>query len=199
MIHTIHLHGALGLRFERQFRLSVASPAEAIRALSSQLPGFEDAVGGDYYQVVRGHPVTGLDLDPHELHFPFGADEELHIMPRVIGAKRDGLGKVILGTLLLAASFVYPGSWAATASLSKSVTFLETVGTGLLLQGISRVLSPQKASNYENRDQPTSALFGSATNISTPGVPVPLLVGECEVGSVVVSASIHVEDRASDA
>lgn len=199
MIRTIHLHGALGLRFERQLRLSVATPAEAIRALSSQLQGFEDAIGSEHYQVMRGHPVAGLDLDPHELHFPFGDEEELHIIPRGFGAKRDGLGKVILGTLLLAASFVVPGSWAATATLSKTVTTLEMVGTGLLLQGISRVFAPQRASNYENREQPTSSLFGSATNISTPGVPVPVLVGECEVGSVVVSASIHVGDRASDA
>lgn len=198
MIRTIHLHGALGLRFERQYRLSVSSAAEAIRALSSQLPGFDDAVGGEFYQMMRARPGESLDLDPHELHFPLGPSDELHIIPRGAGSKRNGVGKIILGTLLLAASFFVPGSWAATASLSSTVTTLETIGTGLLLQGVSSILAPQRASNYESRDQPTSSLFGGAANLSTPGSPVPLLVGECEVGSVVISASIHVEDRVSD-
>lgn len=41
---TVRLYGHLGVRFGRVFRLDVASPAEAVRALLLQLPGFRDAI-----------------------------------------------------------------------------------------------------------------------------------------------------------
>ena len=39
-MRTIRLYGALGEQFGRVWRLDVKSPAEAVRALCSQLPGF---------------------------------------------------------------------------------------------------------------------------------------------------------------
>ena len=114
-------------------------------------------------------------------------------MPRAAGRKDNGLGKVLLGNLLIAASFVVPGSWAI---LGKSVSVLVgNLGVAMVLGGISQMLAPSLDANAD-RDQPKSDLFGGAVNVTTPGVGVPVLVGECEVGSVVISAAIHVEDRA---
>ncbi|MCZ4269025.1 tail assembly protein [Rhodobacteraceae bacterium G21628-S1] len=202
MIRTIYLHGALGKRFGREILLAVESPAEAMRALCTMLKGFEAHVTERYYQVFRGRKSKGLDLNPQELHVRFSdVEAELHIVPRAAGAKRQGLGKVILGGLLIAASFVVPGAWAIGAGANAVAVsgVVAQAGVAMVLGGVSQMLAPQRASDYENRDQPQSALFSSAINVTTPGVPVPVVVGECEVGSVVVSAAIHVEDRASDA
>lgn len=38
-VRTIRLYGVLGATFGREYRLSVASPKEAIRALSVIVPG----------------------------------------------------------------------------------------------------------------------------------------------------------------
>ena len=113
-------------------------------------------------------------------------------MPRIRGRKENGLGKILLGGLLIAASFVIPGSWAI---LGKSVSVLVgNLGIAMVLGGISQMLAPSLDSNAD-RDQPKSDLFGSAVNVTTPGVGVPVVIGECEVGSVVISAAVHVEDR----
>ena len=198
MIRTIHLHGALGKRFGREIQLAVDTPAEAVRALCTMLKGFEAHVTDRYYQVFRGRRREGIDVDPQELHVRFAdAEAELHIVPRAAGAKRQGLGKIILGGLLIAASFVIPGGWAIAGKAISGI--VAQAGVAMVLGGVSQMLAPQRASDYENRDQPQSELFSSATNVTTPGVAVPVIVGECEVGSVVVSAAIHVEDRATDA
>lgn len=194
MIRTIHLHGALGQRFGRRIQLAVDSPAEAVRALCTLLGDFEGHVTSRYYQVFRGRRQDGVDLTPQDLHVRFADSEtELHIVPRVAGAKRRGLGKLILGGLLIAASFVIPGGWAIAGKAVSGI--VAQAGVSMLLGGVSQMLAPQSGADYESRDQPRSALFGSAINVTTPGVPVPVVIGECEVGSVVVSAAIHIEDR----
>jgi predicted phage tail protein len=124
MIRTIHLHGALGKRFGREIQLAVDTPAEAVRALCTMLQGFEAHVTERYYQVFRGKKRAGIDLDPQELHARFAdAETELHLVPRAAGAKRQGLGKIILGGLLIAASFVVPGGWAIAG---KAVSGIQT-------------------------------------------------------------------------
>jgi predicted phage tail protein len=198
MIRTIHLHGALGKRFGRELRLAVDSPAEAVRALTTMLSGFDQYVRDRHYQVFRGRKGDGIDLAPQELHVRFAdAEVELHIVPRAAGAKRNGLGKILLGGLLIAASFVIPGSWAIAGKAVSGI--VAQAGVAMVLGGVSQMLAPQSGADYDSRELPKSAIFGSAVNVATPGVPVPVIVGECEVGSVVVSAAIHVEDRATDA
>ncbi|WP_147112077.1 tail assembly protein [Tateyamaria sp. syn59] len=194
MIRTVYLHGALGEAFGLEFRLAIDSPAEAVRALCTMVDGFEAHMRDRYYQVFRGAEIDGRDQTPQELHVVFADDEtELHIVPRAIGAKRRGLGKIILGSVLIAASFLIPGS---TQFLTAVSDFAARTGVALALGGVSQMLAPTPSrANYEEREQPKSQLFGSAVNVTAPGVAVPVLVGECEVGSVVVSAAIHVEDR----
>lgn len=194
-VRTVYLHGALGETFGREIPLAIDSPAEAVRALCVMLKGFEAHITDRYYQVFRGAEIDGRDQTPQELHAAFAGDEtELHIVPRPEGAKRQGLGKIILGAVLIAASFVIPGGWAIAGKAISGI--VAQAGVAMVLGGVSQMLAPQVGSDYENREQPKSALFSSAVNVTTPGVPVPVVVGECEVGSVVVSAAIHVEDRA---
>lgn len=195
MVRTIHLHGALGQRFGRSHRLDVVSPAEAVRALCIMLGGFQSYVSDGRYQVFRGKRKKGVDLDPVELHVGFSdADSEMHIVPRAVGAKNRGLGKILLGGLLIAASFAIPGAWALSGvKISATVA---TLGLSMAIGGVAQILAPQQQSDFDDRDdQLKSSLFGGPTNVTAPGVAVPVAVGELEVGSVVISSAIHVEDR----
>jgi predicted phage tail protein len=45
-LRTIRLYGKLGARFGRRFRLAVNSPAEAVHALCTMLPGFQQYLMG---------------------------------------------------------------------------------------------------------------------------------------------------------
>ncbi len=195
MIRTVHLHGALGADFGYHHRLAIDSPAEGVRALCAQIRGFRTRIEAMELRVFRGALAEDRALDPVELHVPFGAaDGDLHIVPLAEGAKRDGLGKVLLGGLLIAASFVVPGSWAIAGRAVSGI--LGQAGVAMALGGIAQMMSPQVTSEYDSREQPKSDLFNGPVNTSTPGQAIPVILGECEAGSVVASAAIHVEDRA---
>jgi predicted phage tail protein len=141
MYRTIHLHGALGEEFGRSFRLHVANPAEAVRALCTQLQGFERALrdGGAYRVVIGKAPdqgrVIGMSkpkartdaevmkeaklVGPH-LGAPWRAGEDaLHIVPVVQGRKSggSGIGKIIMGLVLVVATIFTAGAAGALAGV----------------------------------------------------------------------------------
>lgn len=83
---TIRLYGQLR-QFGRSFRLSVRSPAEAIKALCIQTPGFERFISnaksqGIEFAVFRGSKTV------QENELSFSGSDEIRIAPVVTGSKR---------------------------------------------------------------------------------------------------------------
>jgi predicted phage tail protein len=134
MLRTIHLHGALADTYGPSFRLAVASPAEAIRALCTQLPGLERAIadGGAFRcivgkQIVKGRalgsttaPKPGEPIMPvaRELHQPWRrGEEDFHLVPAVRGRGRGGAAKIIIGVVLIAASIMTAGAAGALGGM----------------------------------------------------------------------------------
>ena len=64
------------------------------------------------------------------------------------------------------------------------------VGAGLVLGGISNILSPTPETPEQTEDPRESFNFSGITNSSAPGVPVPIVLGRTITGSVVISAGI---------
>ena len=191
---VIRLHGWLGKRFGKRFEMAVASPVEAIRALCSQLKGLEKALADD----VNGFTVWSAEMNVTKdtLSFPFSDTEVLHIVPVVSGAK-DGVGQILLGIVLLAAAFFTMGtSLLGQGLLYEAVmTGLTTMGTSLILGGISQLLfAPPKPQSTEKPENRPSYTFNGAVNTVQQGNCVPLLYGEMIHGSQVVSAGMYVED-----
>lgn len=200
MIREIHLHGALGRDLGRSVvKFSVASPAEAVRALCVMVPGARERLERGAYMIAREGSKLARGVDAPELHFGFTDDERaLHIIPRAAGAKSGGgIAKIVLGVILIAASFFVPGAGLLGAQVITG-SMVAGLGVSLALGGIAAVLAPKtkSAANYTQADQEKSTMFGDAENTVAPGAAVPVVIGVCEVGSVVVSASIHTEDRA---
>lgn len=184
----IHLHGSLA-HFGERFALDVRDPAEAVRALGIQLPGFREAIEADSWHVIRGPLEDGDSLDEDGLTVALGNQNEIHILPAIEGAG-DGAGKVIGGIALIGASFI-PGLNAAVA------TGLLGMGTSMALGGVSMMLAPSPQSNYDERESPAerpSFLFDGPVNTSTQGLPVPVIYGRIRTGSIVVSAGITAEE-----
>lgn len=110
MLREIHLHGSLGQQFGRHFRLAVSSPAEAVRALTSQLKGFRQAIErGEWHVIVsRGTRASREDLDQQTVAWKLGDMRHVHIVPAAAGAKNSGATKIIIGVVLIvAAIFTY--------------------------------------------------------------------------------------------
>ena len=189
-LRTIRLYGKLGAKFGRVFRLAVNSPAEAVRALSMQLAGFERYLmnsrdHGIGYAVFAGTENLGVE----QLQYPTG-DADIRIAPIVIGSKNGGIFQIILGVILIVVGVVF------SAYLGPLAAPIIGAGISMVLGGVIQLLSPhpkglgakdavQNIPNYS---------FNGPVNTEAQGNPVPLLYGELIVGSSVISASIQTNE-----
>lgn len=98
-METIRLGGMLR-QFGKQYRLSIRTPAEAIKALCVQIPGFERFLSnaksrGMEFAVFRGKKNIGED------ELCFQGKGEIRIVPVITGSKRAGLLQTIIGVVML--------------------------------------------------------------------------------------------------
>lgn len=191
-MRTVRLYGHLGKQFGRSHRLDVRTPAEAIRALSANFKSFAKVIADGEWRVLVGGKAQALA----QIQDPLAAD--ISIVPAVGGA--SGLGKVVLGAALIAASFYLPGMTyfsAASAFGINAAAIASGIGTSLLIGGISEVLfAPPKPSGPDAKERPEnrpSYVFNGAVNTTGQGNPVPLCYGRLRVGSQVISAGLFSE------
>ena len=180
-LRPVVLYGHLRRRFGREFRLAVSSPAEAIRALCAVVPGFREhllAHSAPGYRVI----TSDVGSTPRErLHEPRSG--VYRIVPVVAGAggKTGALINIILGTVLVAATFYF-------------APFLP-LGLSLIAGGVAQLLTPtpQAPTAAERPENAPSFAFDGAVNVSVQGAAVPIAYGEVLCGSVVVSSGISTE------
>jgi predicted phage tail protein len=156
------LRGELGKQFGRVHHFDLNTPAEAIRALCANFEGFQQALvtaaerGVGYIVQVGKAAIEELD----EVHNPTGQNEEISITPVLAGAGGGGgIGQIIAGVALIAASFLLPGAGlfgagfgvfgplapATIATLTTVGTVTSAIGAALILSGTAQLLSPQPA------------------------------------------------------
>lgn len=190
---TVRLYGKLGQMFGREFKLAVRSPAEAVRALSAQLPGFEAHFMSAHTKGVGFAVFAGdRNLTQDEVPHPSG-DDVIKIAPVLMGSKRGGLLNVVIGAALIAVSFVIPGSTPAMAKLAAGVM---AAGVGMAIGGVIQLLSPtpRGIGTRDESDNQASYNFNGPVNTIAQGNAVPVLYGRMKVGSAVISAGIIAED-----
>jgi predicted phage tail protein len=195
MIREVHLHGNLAAEFGEVFRLDIATCAEAVRALCQMVPGFRQKVEAGSYRVIRGTLDEGTANTAEELLYGLGeAVKQIHIIPAAIGGKNDeGIGKVLLGAVLVGLAFVIPGS---TMIFGESMAaMVGKAGVAIALGGVAQILVGQNGN--ESQEQETSDLFSGSPNQAVPGSAIPVIFGEMEVPVKIISAAVHLEDRIS--
>lgn len=197
-IKTVRLYGKLGRMFGREFKLAVSSPAEAVRALAVQLPGFEAHFMNAHKQGV-GFAVFAGDhnLAKDELTHPF-AEDVIKIAPVLMGSKEGGWLNVIVGVVLIAVGVVMYMYGADGSMLAKVGYGMAFAGGAMALGGVIQLLSPgPKGIGGEDREENRANYnFNGPVNTSAQGNPVPVLYGRMIVGSAVISAGIIAEDDA---
>jgi|TARA_R100001460_G_scaffold19890_1_gene41220 predicted phage tail protein len=198
MLRKVKLYGELA-KFvgHKEFEVKVDTVGKAVSFLIHNFPGIESYMSPKYYQVKVGN----YEIDKNEIDYPVGR-EDIHFIPMISGAGR-GMGKILLGAVLIGIAIAAPG--AGFAFGSKGVGFIATgaapnalmaaignIGIGLTLMGVSEMLfpvpEPQKFNSEE--DPQLSFNFSGVQNTSRAGTPVPIVYGEIITGSVVISAAI---------
>ena len=188
MLREIRLYGQLAKFIGRRvLRADVASAAEAVRFLVANWPEVEKHMADQHYRVSLGE----RDLDLEEIHDPAG-QQVIKIVPVVAGA--GAVGRIIIGALLVVASIAIPGLGLGLAG--SVVTAVGLFGGSLVLGGIAQLLTPTPKTNLgqnQQDDPKKSYSFSGVQNVSRAGVPVQIIFGEILVGSVVISASIDID------
>lgn len=182
MLRTVKLYGELGKRFGREHRLDVATPAEAIRALTANFPEFERAVidHPHGFHVLAGRDDRG---STESIKLPVGADDIIKIVPATAGSKQ-GLLQTIIGATLIVIG-VFTGQF-----------WLVQIGASLALGGIAQMLTPVPKAPSAGQDGKTqqSYIFSGPLNTSVQGGPVPIGYGRMIIGSTVISQGLTVRE-----
>ena len=196
MLSKIKVYGRLA-RFlgQNTFEAEVNSTVDAIRFLLANFPNLQSHMIEQNYCVKVGE----YQISDKELDTPIG-NQEIKIVPVAVGARR-GLGRILLGVVLIGVAIALPGAApaltktgfvAGSAGASGLTVALGNLGLYFALSGAAEMLSPVQ--NNSANDDPSSFTFNGILNTINAGVSIPVVYGEVFTGSIIVSAGIDTED-----
>jgi predicted phage tail protein len=190
-MNVIQLHGSLKRDFGETFEMDVRDPAEAFRAMSSQLSGFRDAWRVGEYHIIREMPNGMLAIDEDMLFL--GMDNcRLHFLPAIEGsAKGKGVAKTVLGVAMIAGSFFIPGVPLIASLTLRGVTAM--TGLALALGGASLLMAPSAKMNTGGGDD-SSFLFNGEFNPSGQNFAVPIIVGRWRRKGIPVASELITDE-----
>lgn len=187
MLKEVRLHGFLGDMFGKSFKLDVETVAEAVKALSIQIQGFEHFMANAHLQGI----YFTVYLDERNINVDdIGLSTQssvIRISPIVDGQKKGGVFQVIVGVVMIAAAFYTGGtSLAAWGALQAG---LAGAGAALLLGGAAQMMMPSALSTLDQNQDGNKANsgFGGAVTTVSQGLPVPILYGKRSIGGFVIS------------
>ena len=218
MQQTVRLLGDLAERYGEEHEYhNLRTPAEAIKLLCINKPELQEELihaheNGIGYRLIQ----ADADLDYDDLSLPIGSNE-LILVPVVAGSG-GGVGKILVGVLLVAASIFIPGAAAIGFGLTFGAISLGVgaIGASLILGGVAQLLSPQPqfsplgnnrfgSAESTSTDGPQSIVRGSdgrqsyaytgAANTVGVGATIPVAYGEVLIGSNLLSATVDVADE----
>ena len=188
MLKTIKLYGVLGKKFGKEFHLAVESTREAVKALSVQVPGFEQFMLTAHEQGLAFAVFQDDEnISEDQIDFETGA-KVIKIVPKVIGAGGNGILQTILGAVMIVVGVITQQYWAVG------------MGVGMMIGGIAQMLAPKIDTEDQNQDgNRANKGFGGAVTTIAQGNPVPILYGQREVGGFIVNAGQFAVDTFSSA
>lgn len=204
MLKTMRLKGIMAKRFGSVHQFHVADLRELIRAMCSQVPGFQKYVSNAHLQGVKFAFFSNrqnIGLQEFDMS---SAATEFEMEPILQGSKRGGTLQIIIGAVALVAAFFTAGaSFAAFAGISAAAatattTALTGLGISMLLGGVVQMLTPQPKFNVgssSSTDNKPNYAFGAPVNTVAMGYPVPVLYGQREIGGAIISAGSYTSDQ----
>lgn len=179
----------------------VRTPAEAIKAMLMQVPGFDAAFrsaekkGIKFAIRTEKRDITSIE----QLHM--GKPKILRLIPKYSGGKNGAVSFLAVAAIIAATVFTAgaagfgAGAWFAAGSASAAIA--TSIAVSLAIGGITQLLSPKPEGLKTKSDAENEAsyAFGGPVNTTAQGQPVPIFYGYREVGGAVVSASIVSEDQ----
>lgn len=181
-MRTVYLHGKLGKRFGKKWRLDVSSAQEAVSAIDANQEGFIDyilthSLKGDDYYFLKKSPnkiKSKEDLKENVLTTDFHniqlRQSEIHLVPKTYGGFVSTFMIGVFGKGLIA-SIATSMVWGAVTQVAMNALF-----------------KPPKSPTPSAPVSTKSFLLQGATNRTAQGIPVPVGYGMVKIGSANISA-----------
>jgi len=174
----IRLYGDMGRQFGREYRMDVKTPAEAVRALCSQVKGFRAYLHAHAQSAFKVF-VGGRNACDGLSH-PSSDKEIIRIAPTIQGA--GSVGRIVLGVVLI------------VVGLYTEIPAITSLGVSMVVGGVVEMLSPtpkiKTGVDAEKAENKPSYNFNGPVNTVAQGHPVPLAYGKIMTGSAVISAGM---------
>lgn len=191
----VKLHGYLKDLYPHDLELTGFSVSEIINGMCKVTKAFNPVNG-------QPHVLKVVGFDTKESLFtPIPANQnEIHVIPAMIGGK-SGFFKVIIGAVLIAASFAFPATMALSlgSGLGTIGSMFFNFGFSLLLGGLLEMVSPQpKADKFGNSaaDPEASKYLAATANTTRIGTRIPLAYGTNMVYGHYLSFDVDAKDVA---
>jgi len=202
MLRKVYLEGEIGDKFGHEFDMSVSSFGEAVACFEANFDNFRQYLmdsqdkGIGFICSIEGKPVeVEEDL---LLQYPEGS---LTIQAVPLGSK-SGIGKIIVGIVLIALAVITQQYYLAQLALGPPTAFvallpkialgLVMLGSNLILTGIQQIMSPDPSVDNQ---QDESYLFQGSSHTIIEGDPVPILYGQLRVPGRPISFEIKNQNR----
>jgi len=210
MQHKILLLDELGERWGKTHVYhNLRSPSEAIKLLYINHPDLKNYFAtahedGISFTVVQAGEFLGYE----ELGLPLGQND-LVITPVITGS--GGVVKSLVGVALVVATGGFGAAFAASATTLGGI--VGKIGVGLILSGVSDMISPQPQLPSFDFDAPLSGFTGGAGGITRGsdgsqsyaytgaantvglGKTIPVVYGKALVGGHILSTDIEIANE----
>ena len=166
------------------FMAAVKSPQQAISFLIANFEGVQKHMNDQIYKIKMGGKVIT------EEYLSMSGQGDIQIIPVATGA-----GPFVV-PFLVGGATVAAGAIAATSTIAfisgAVATALTYVGTSIIIGGAVDLLFPQKSisptlSNIDPAIR-SSYSFSGIQNVSSSGVPIPIIYGAVYSGSIIISS-----------
>ncbi|KAA6208602.1 tail assembly protein [Avibacterium paragallinarum] len=189
----VRFYGALK-QFGATFELDAETPAECIKALTSQTPKLREFIQQGLFTVRIGREYVDNRYLEKGLFYKLKTGMTVHLTPVLKGAKKGGIFQAIVGVALIGAAFMLgPVGFAALSS--NAAWLIGGIGASMLLGGVTQMLTKQPdISNKNETEKKQSTAFSNRANMTAQGRMVPLAYGRILTGSMVISQGVRTVD-----
>jgi len=183
------------------FEAAVKTPQQAINFLRANFTGIDKHMNEQLYKIkIGGNSVNGDLLN-------MSASGDIQIIPVAVGARKafkavgkavGAVGRGVSSVVSTAVDFVADNALSIGATLLTGGVggVLSSLGTSLIIDGVTGLLGGGKPSSSVSSVGDTdpamrgSYNFNGIQNISSSGVPIPILYGLVFSGSIIISSSV---------
>ena len=164
---------------------AVKSPQQAMSFLIANFEGVQKHMNDQIYKVKMGGRVIT------EEYLSMTGQGDIQIIPIATGSV-SAVVSVVSGIFSAGAAVASVAGTVLTSSVVG--TALTTIGTSLVIGGITDLLSPQNpipdVSSVSDIDPSIrgSYSFSGIQNVSSSGVPIPIIYGAVFSGSIIISS-----------